>query len=71
MLAIGTEIRYRITPILEAHWEGFFGSEKRWIRPVVLETVRKLLACRTPALGGHVYRCPEGHEIQIVPHSCK
>jgi len=55
MLAIGHEIRYRITPILEAHWEEFFQSYRGWIRPVVLETVRKLLACRTPTLGCHVY----------------
>lgn len=55
MLAMGREIRDRIVPILEAHWEEFFRSSKRWIRRVVLETVRKLLRCRTPALGCHVY----------------
>lgn len=71
MLAVGTQIRYRITDILAAHWEAFFQSEKRWIRPVVIETVHKLLACRTPALGAHVYACPNGHEIHLVPHSCK
>ncbi|MBM3749083.1 MAG: IS91 family transposase [Acidobacteria bacterium] len=71
MLAVGTEIRYRITDILAANWEAFFQAEKRWIRPVVLETVRKLLVCRTPALGCHVYACPQGHELRIVPHSCK
>ena len=71
MLSIGKEIRYRITAILAAHWEAFFQSERRWIRPVVLETVRKLLACRTPALGCHVYVCPDSHEIKVVPHSCK
>lgn len=71
MLAIGKEIRYRIAPILDAHWEEFFQSKRGWIRPVVLETVRKLRACRTPALGCHVYVCPDGHETRIVPHSCK
>lgn len=71
MLASGKHIRYRIVPILEAHWEDFFQSYKGWIRPVVLETVRKLRACRTPALGCHVYQCPDGHEVKIVPHSCK
>jgi hypothetical protein len=71
MLAVGPRIRYRIAAILEDHWEAFFQSHKGWIRPVVLETVRKLCACRTPALGCHVYVCPEGHEIRIVPHSCK
>ncbi len=71
MLAVGTQIRYRIVAILDAHWEDFFQSHRAWIRPVVLETVRKLRACRTPALGCHVYTCPDDHEIRIVPHSCK
>jgi hypothetical protein len=71
MLAIGTEIRYRIVEILEAHWEAFFQSHRGWIRPVVRETVRKLLSCRTPALGCHVYACPSEHGIRVVPHSCK
>jgi hypothetical protein len=69
MLAIGKEIRYRIAAILGAHWEDFFQAHKGWIRPVVLETVRKIVACRTPALGCHVYACPDGHEIRVVPHS--
>jgi hypothetical protein len=60
MLAIGKEIRYRIAAILGAHWEDFFQAHKGWIRPVMLETVRKILACRTPALGCHVYACPDG-----------
>ncbi len=71
MLAIGKQIRYRIAAILDEHWEEFFQAEKRWIRPVVLETVRKIRTCRTPALGCHVYACPDGHEVRIVPHSCK
>jgi len=71
MLRIGTEIRYRIVPILERHWEDFFQSKRGWIRPVVLETVRKIRACRTPALGCHVYQCPTCERIEVVPHSCK
>jgi Putative transposase/Transposase zinc-binding domain len=71
MLRPGSEIRYRIVPILERHWEAFFQSKRGWIRPVVLETVRKLLACRTPALGCHVYQCPSCERIEVVPHSCK
>ena len=71
MLVSGNVIRYRIAAILEAHWEEFFQWHKGWIRPVVLETVRMLGACRTPALGCHVYACPSGHGIKVVPHSCK
>jgi hypothetical protein len=71
MLAIGHQIRYRISAILSAHWEDFFQSYRGWIRPVVITTVKKLRACRTPALGCHVYACPSGHGYVVVPHSCK
>jgi hypothetical protein len=71
MLRVGSQIRYRIAPILAAHWEDFFQTKRGWIRPVVIETVRKLVACRTPALGCHVYQCPTCARIEVVPHSCK
>jgi hypothetical protein len=71
MLAIGHSIRYRIAEILDAHWDEFFRAHKGWIRPVVLETVRKLRLCRTPALGCHVYHCTRCNRYEVVPHSCK
>jgi len=70
MLQVGLQIRYRLAQILANHWDDFVASSRGWIRPVVLETVRKILACQTPALGCHVYRCPCG-ETRVVPHSCK
>ena len=51
MLAVGSEIRYRIAAPLEAHWGEFVRSAKQFSQPVVFETVRKLIACRAPALG--------------------
>ena len=33
--------------------------------------LRAILACRTPALGGHVYRCRHCATPQFVPHSCR
>ncbi len=33
--------------------------------------VRALLACRTPALGGHRYRCQDCGQSHFVPHSCR
>src|SRR5579864_3070946 len=70
MLAVGSEIRYRIAALLEAHWAEFVRSTKQFIRPVVFETVRKIIACRTPALGCHLYTCPQCQRIEVVPHSC-
>jgi hypothetical protein len=33
--------------------------------------LRALLACRTPALGGHRYRCQQCGRSHFVPHSCR
>jgi hypothetical protein len=33
--------------------------------------VRALLACRTPMLGGHRYRCQDCGQTHFVPHSCR
>lgn len=33
--------------------------------------LRALMACRTPALGGHRYRCQECGQTHFVPHSCR
>lgn len=64
-------IRYHLTAIFAAHWWGFVATYSMWIRPVVFESVRKALACRTPVLGCHVYRCKPCDQTRIVPHSCK
>ena len=55
MLGIGKQIRFRLAAILLLHWKEFVSQHRKWIRPVVFETVRKIIACRTPALGCHVY----------------
>lgn len=70
MLRIGTTIRYRLAAILALHWAAFVENSTKWIRPVVFENVRKIMACRTPILGCHLYQCRCG-ETKIVPHSCK
>jgi hypothetical protein len=38
-----------------------------WTRRVVSRS----LACRTPALGCHLYECPECGLVRLIPHSCK
>ena len=71
MLGCGLQIRYHIAPILAAHWWQFVAQYQRWIRPVVFENVRRVLSCRTAALGCHVYACPECGHARLVPHWCK
>ena len=36
-----------------------------------LRAMRAIERCRTPALGGHVYTCPDCGETQYVYHSCR
>ena len=71
MLRPAPHIRYHIAAILTAHWIQFVVQYKRWIRPVVFENVRKVLACRTPVLGCHVYQCKGCGHVALIPHSCK
>ena len=71
MLACGPDIRYHIATILAAHWWEFVAQYRRWIRPVVFENVRRVLSCRTAALGCHVYVCCQCGHTEFVPHSCK
>jgi hypothetical protein len=35
------------------------------------QAANALMTCRTAAMGGHVQRCPDGHEQRIQYHSCK
>lgn len=35
------------------------------------KTLRALMQCRTPALGGHTYRCQDCGKEHFVPHSCR
>ncbi len=71
MLRPGYHIRYHIAAILAAHWINFVEQYHKCIRPVVFENVRKILACRSPVLGCHVYRCNGCGHIELIPHSCK
>lgn len=66
-----SNIRHHIALILGLHWSQFVATYKHWIRPVVFENVRKVLACRTPVLGCHIYRCMNCGHVKLVPHSCK
>ena len=71
MLCPATHIRYHIAAILAVHWVQFVAQYKRWIRPVVFENVRKVLACRSPVLGCHIYKCDSCGHVELIPHSCK
>jgi len=35
------------------------------------QAAQAIMTCRTPLQGGHVQRCPDGHESHIQYHSCR
>ena len=76
MLRPASHTRYHIAAILAVHpaWAGFVAQYKRWIPAgggIVFENVRKVLACRTPVLGCHIYQCKGCGHLELIPHSCK
>ena len=71
MLSSACQTHYHIAAIFAAHWVEFIVQYKRWIRPVVFENVFKVLACRSPILGCHIYRCLGCGYTELIVHSCK
>jgi hypothetical protein len=58
-----------LAEILTAHWPGYVAKFGRLIPEEQRAAVRAILRCRTPALGGQLYRCECGQE-HYAYHSC-
>jgi hypothetical protein len=71
MLRPAPHIHCYIAAILAAHWIQFVQQYKRWIRTIVFENVRKVLACYTAVLGCHIYRCKGCGHVELIPHYCR
>lgn len=64
--------KYTIKQILKDNWDKFYESNKLLIRPVVIENVKKVIACGDKSiLGYNTYVCPECRERKFVAHTCK
>ena len=50
---------------LPSHVQGHSMPPHHW------RVLRAIMACRTPALGGHMYQCGRCATPQFVPHSCR
>ena len=57
--------------IFRDNWERFVRTSETYIRPVVFENVRRMLACCTVQLGLHVLKCEGCETGRLVPHTCK
>lgn len=63
---------YTIKQILEENWGAFYDKHQQLIRPVVVENVKKVIACGDKnILGYNTYVCPECREKVFVAHTCK
>jgi hypothetical protein len=58
-----------LAEILTAHWPAYAARFGRAIPAEQRAAVRAILRCRTPALGGQLYRCACGKE-HFAYHSC-
>jgi len=57
--------------IFSLYWKPYLKWYKEKIREAVYENVLKIMKCRTPQLGFHVYQCPKCSLVKLIPHSCK
>jgi len=53
------------------YWASYLAWYTGAIRSVVIENVNKILQCRTPLLGYHMYKCKNCSNVRLIPHSCK
>jgi hypothetical protein len=58
-----------VADIFRAAWPGYIAKFGRLIPPEQHTAARAILRCRTPALGGQLYRCDCGRE-HYAYHSC-
>jgi hypothetical protein len=59
----------KITEIFVCYWKEYLATHSA--RETERINVKKMLICRTPFLGKHVYACPTCDYQIEVPHSCK
>ena len=57
--------------IFRLHWANYVKWYTGNIREMVYENVNKILKCRTPLLGFHMYKCIRCGRVRLMPHSCK
>jgi hypothetical protein len=52
-------------------WKRYIAWKQGRVRQAVYFHVARMLACRTPQLGAHLFLCPNCDTVMVVPHSCK
>ena len=59
-----------LAEVLREHWPGYARSHRSTLAAPHHRAVRCALACRTPEMGGRLYRCDDCHHPHFAYHSC-
>jgi hypothetical protein len=60
-----------LAAIFRQHGAAYLQKYRRRMLPSHHQAMRAIEQCRTEALGGHVYSCPDCGEVQYSYHSCR
>ena len=59
-----------LAELLAQHWCAYARAHRATLSTAHYRAVRRVLACRTPELGGRLYRCGDCHTPHFAYHSC-
>jgi hypothetical protein len=59
-----------LAKLLGEHWAGYTRAHRQHLCAAHYRAVRRVLACRTPEMGGHLYRCGGCRKNHYAYHSC-
>jgi hypothetical protein len=59
-----------LADILAEHWADYARAHREHLCAAHHRAVRRVLACRTPAMGGRLYRCGDCSKPHFAYHSC-
>ena len=59
-----------LAELLGEHWEDYARAHRQHLCAAHYRAVRSVLACRTPAMGGRLYRCSGCAKNHYAYHSC-
>jgi hypothetical protein len=59
-----------LADLLGEHWETYAQAHRHQLNADHYRAVRRVLACRTPALGGRLYQCEGCEATHYAFHSC-
>lgn len=60
-----------LADVVRLHGEQYVAKFGASMLPSHRRALRDILACRTPALGGHVYECDQCRYVHYACHSCR